>query len=907
MLLFYSLLISTLSFSQVTDLKNYSINQGLPNSNVVDAAQDTQGYLWFATQGGGIAQFDGITFKVFNEENGLQSNFINSLLTKKDSLFIGTNEGMSIYNNQAFRHFKSPKVNKLTSIKDKLYLATEKGIYQFKKNYTIPLQINIKIDNSNISNISYWNAHYWIETTTDAWKVNALKNPTSIVRVSKNELSQIFKYQPNFKVPNSLKNITNKVFRDRQNNHWILTSRNGIYKSMVNSFVHYSNIENYNVGEIKSIHLLNTNLLFTDGNAIYKKDSISFQLFNSQKLPFKATSIASDKSDNLWLGSENKGVFIYRKQVDSTYSVENFNTENGLPSNQIQHIIINENHIWLTTKNSGILKLDYDFENNSISNIHRFNRSNGLKDTQITNTIFHDNKIWYTTKNGALGYIENNSVVQYANILKQQSTITALAFTKNNVFLGTQGKGLWKVSTENLNSSPKRIDRSYLTSQNIRQLLIDENNLWVGTDRGLDKLSLQNNKIIKSTHYNANDGFTNVETSFVAIKDSQNTLWFGTNSGIAKYIPTENKVNITKPTINIEEIRIGLLNLDSLALVKIKDVYQLKPSQNNVSIQFKTIDFNYPERIQYQWELNGVKSKWSTNNTLNFANLQSGNYTLKVRSKISHNQMSNPKTFSFFIDKPLFEKAWFLWGISIAGLFIILSFTSLYVSGIKKKNKEKIDKLTLEKELNSLEQKALQLQMNPHFIFNVLNDIKALGNKGKSEELNSTISKFAGLLRSVLQNSRKKEISLSEEIQAITHYLDLEKQLSSNPFSYTIKTDTNTIDLEEILIPPMMIQPFIENSIKHGFKGNDKENKVTISFKINGSNLSCSITDTGIGFVQSQRLKTNTNHKSVALQVTKERIKNLSKYSYIEIKELTENNLVLGTKVEFQIPLKTDY
>ena len=72
LLLFYSLLISTLSFSQVTDLKNYSINQGLPNSNVVDAAQDTQGYLWFATQGGGIAQFDGITFKVFNEENGLQ-------------------------------------------------------------------------------------------------------------------------------------------------------------------------------------------------------------------------------------------------------------------------------------------------------------------------------------------------------------------------------------------------------------------------------------------------------------------------------------------------------------------------------------------------------------------------------------------------------------------------------------------------------------------------------------------------------------------------------------------------------------------------------------------------------------------------------------------------------------------
>ena len=205
----------------------------------------------------------------------------------------------------------------------------------------------------------------------------------------------------------------------------------------------------------------------------------------------------------------------------------------------------------------------------------------------------------------------------------------------------------------------------------------------------------------------------------------------------------------------------------------------------------------------------------------------------------------------------------------------------------------------------SLEQKALQLQMNPHFIFNVLNGIKALGNSGKSVELNTTISKFATLLRGVLHNSRQEEISLAEEITTLKNYIELEQQINSNTFEYSITTNLS-IDVEEILIPPMLIQPFVENSIKHGISSVEN-GKITISFSIKNDLLHCEIVDNGIGVHQSKELKKVSSHKSVALKVTQERIRNLSKNSAFSINEIHEEGKVIGTKVVFKIPLKTDF
>ena len=205
----------------------------------------------------------------------------------------------------------------------------------------------------------------------------------------------------------------------------------------------------------------------------------------------------------------------------------------------------------------------------------------------------------------------------------------------------------------------------------------------------------------------------------------------------------------------------------------------------------------------------------------------------------------------------------------------------------------------------NLEQKALQLQMNPHFIFNVLNGIKALGTNNKTTEFNHTIQAFSNLLRSILNNSRAEEISLAEEISTLKNYLELSKNMSPVSFSYHIKEATDGLDTAEILIPPMLVQPFVENCIEHGFKGLTHAGNIAIAFRVNGQTLSCSVIDNGVGLKKSSMI--HKHHDSVALAVTKERINSFSQEAFFVCKEIIEDNQVIGTKVAFTIPLKTDF
>ncbi|WP_347175279.1 sensor histidine kinase [Polaribacter uvawellassae] len=898
--------------AQKVNFKNYSIANGLPQSDVTDAVQDAVGYIWFATQGGGIARFDGNDFEVFSQEYGLLSNFVNSFYIHKDSLFIGTNNGLSIKTKNKITNFKTPKINKLIWLDKKLYLATNQGVYQFKKEYVTPIQIDLKIDLSNVLDIQYKNYFYWIKTSNKIWKSTTLNTKSKIKASSLKEFEANFNEQKliinNLEIDNSIKLITHKTFTDRQQNTWLLTNENGVYKSASSNFKHFNTIENQAIKEITAVHQKNNSIWFTDTNRnLFTIDSLGIRFV--RKNNFKTTAIKSDSDDNLWFGSQNKGVYIFRKSNDSLnfsgFDIERLHSENGLSTNNIQNIIIENNTVWLVSEKIGILKLAYNFQQNFVESISVFNQNNGLKNQLITTSLLHNNKIWYGTLQGDIGFIANNTVTHYSRFLNKNTTISSLSFSADYLYIGTLGNGIWKTTIPKLNS-PKPIKGEFLSSKNSYQLMVDaKNQLWIGSEKGVDKIEFQNNKISKSTHYNANDGFIGIETTKnTSLEDQFGNLWFGTKNGITRYTPNENKKTLIKPTIHFENIEVSNQSIDSIQKQFKNAVLQLSPAQNNISFSFKTVDINQPKRVEYQYTLNETKSSWTSNNSINFANLTSGNYTFSVRSRNASKFESEPTVFTFFIDKPLYQKTWFIAGI--IALVILIFFLIIFSFFRRKqlKNQQKIEKLTLENHLITLEQKALQLQMNPHFIFNVLNGIKAFGNNGNTKELNITISQFATLLRSLLQNSRKEEINLSEEIETLKNYLDLEQKMNGN-FEYTITTEVDNIATEEILIPPMLVQPFVENSIKHGFK--NVNGRVSIHFRTKNNHLVCTIIDNGIGIEQSKKAKAASKHTSIALKVTKERIENLSKTSTLEIKELAKNSYVIGTKVEFKIPLKTDY
>ncbi|WP_240562184.1 MULTISPECIES: sensor histidine kinase [Tenacibaculum] len=635
------------------------------------------------------------------------------------------------------------------------------------------------------------------------------------------------------------------------------------------------------------------------------------------------------------------------------FQLKNYTVKNGIPNAKIVSITQdNIGAIWLASKNkiskfNGEEFNNYDVKN-SVINILEVKNDSLLIGTNNSFTIYAHGKfshfeskkvhsiltvegiIFVGTAQGIYRLREDYLSPLKTNFQIDLNQINDLKFDGKYYFIATN-KALWKVDNLLKPTSLKRVEigdfktisifeNQIITSNEIGLFFIEGEQAFLIAQQPKEITDIQkiNNQFWIATK---NNGITVLNTDFtfdkninkyntlatnninLIFKDQQNNVWIATeNAGLYKY-ETDSKKTL-KPIITLTNIDVVYEPLDSININQYKKVLQLPSDKNHVSFSYKTVNINNPKAVAYRFKLNEKFSPWTNKESIDFANLSAGNYTFIAQSKIDTVE-SEPISFRFFIDKPLYKKDWFLWSL-LGGLSLLLGLIILnYINRMKKRNKAKVEKLKLENHLLSLEQKALQLQMNPHFIFNVLNGIKALGSTGKTKELSSTISKFATLLRSVLLNSRQEEISLSEEIATLKNYLELEQQMSANLFDFNIKTNLS-IDEEEILIPPMLLQPFIENSIKHGI--NLKEDgEITVLFTTNNNFLQCTIDDNGIGFEQSKKQSTVKNHQSVAVKVTQERIENLSKQSTFSIKELKEKENTIGTRVWFKIPLKTDY
>jgi two-component system sensor histidine kinase LytS len=592
----------------------------------------------------------------------------------------------------------------------------------------------------------------------------------------------------------------------------------------------------------------------------------------TQIIKQKTTTVLSQKN-TVYAGLEN-GLLI-----------KNSNQEQFLASKKVIHIFSVKKDVFVGT-NQGIYKLEKDYLKPL--------QINTVVDFSIINDLIFENNSFYVATNKGLWKLNSLNKPKEVELIITDHVTSLLKF-QNKIIAATFQNGL-KIIDNN------SVEKTITTQQSLTSVKKLKNEIWVTSDEnGIEVFTLPSfsfkQKINKYNSLETN----NINTVF---KDTQNTVWIASNNGLYQLKTViSNYSNSHKPVIYFENLFINNQNTDSL--LSAKNATTFSPSENNISIYFKTVDLLNPRKIKYRYKLDNKFSSWSANNSVQFANLNAGKYTFEIQSKID-DKFSEIKSFSFIIDTPFYKKTWFILSTIILFLFAGYLFLDIYIKNINLKNKEKIDTLKKEKHLLSLEQKALQLQMNPHFIFNVLNGIKALGNSGKTAELNTTISQFSVLLRSILNNSRKEKISLKEEIESLKNYIELEQGMSSKNFEYSFKTNLKAIDADEILIPTMLIQPFIENAIQHGFEVT-KKGKITISFEVKNSYLHCTIIDNGIGIHQSKKRKENSNHNSVALKVSKERIENIATKNSFFIDEIIQDSIIKGTKIWFKIPLITDY
>ncbi|MBI3134710.1 MAG: histidine kinase [Bacteroidetes bacterium] len=312
----------------------------------------------------------------------------------------------------------------------------------------------------------------------------------------------------------------------------------------------------------------------------------------------------------------------------------------------------------------------------------------------------------------------------------------------------------------------------------------------------------------------------------------------------------------------------------------------------------------YKSSIRYHYQLKGYDTGWLVNdyfsNEILYNALAPGAYEFKVKAE-NQGKFSETVSYKFSISAPFYITWWFI-------SLLVFSFLSIVLLVYKKQlNRQRIKAQQIN-ELNASKLTAIQSQMNPHFIFNSLNSIQDLILKGDVENSYSYITTFSNLVRRTLNYSDKDFIDFEQELKLLELYLSLEKLRFKKDFNYVIETN----GIVDIQIPPMLIQPFIENALVHGLLHKEGEKRLKISFRLN-DHLICIIEDNGIGRNKARSIKERqrTDHESFSGQAIRKRFEILSSHFQGELgytyEDLEENAKPSGTRVILQIPVRYKY
>ncbi|MBC7720382.1 MAG: histidine kinase [Pedobacter sp.] len=389
------------------------------------------------------------------------------------------------------------------------------------------------------------------------------------------------------------------------------------------------------------------------------------------------------------------------------------------------------------------------------------------------------------------------------------------------------------------------------------------------------------------------------------------SIYISTNKSLYS-IETKNIFNNIVPVNHLLSVTV-----DS-ASIPINKQAILPYQKNHIEFNIVSPSIIYPENTYFKYRLlGGTDVNWKETKTnessITFASLKPGSYTFEAYAVNFQNNNAKPILFSFKILKPWWQKWLFISFIMLCVLLIIYYIISHYLKSLKKANDQKLEKLNLTSQLRKSQLSTIIAQMNPHFIFNILNTIQGLIYTNDKNRATIYIGKFSELVRNILHNSHLQEITLREEIEQLTLYLDLEKIRFENDFNILIEVDTD-LDKDNILIPPILIQPFVENAIVHGLFHKKGKKNLHIQFKkeILNDYIKIIINDNGIGRDNSNKLNLERKkHTSFAVSAIKKRIdlinQTLKKQICIEIldnKDDQEN--ATGTTIVLSIPINQE-
>jgi ligand-binding sensor domain-containing protein len=471
--------------------------------------------------------------------------------------------------------------------------------------------------------------------------------------------------------------------------------------------------------------------------------------------------------------------------------------------------------------------------------------------------------------------------------------VTSLASDGGDIlYMGIGGAlGLYHISTGKLDLFTKQTG---IISTVINDIVSDASgNAWIATEGGL---IFYNKQKMKFSSFTKADGLPDDDIIGINFTDaSKETLFLGFAKTYCLFRPQNFLLQKSVPVNFITDIEVNGESISGDGEQK------FAYTQNSISFGYTGINFNQGRQNNYACMLEGFDQDWKYSGAerkINYINLPPGTYTFKVKSANYRGEWNEqPATFTFKITPPFWQQLWFrllLLCVVVLGFYY---FVKQREAKIKKEDKIKL-------QMSELRIQALRAQMNPHFIFNSLNSIQNYILSNNTIDAAGYLSKFAKLMRRILDQSKHNFLPLGEVMETLKMYVEMEAFRFNNEFSYSFDVEEDD-ELLDARVPPMLLQPFAENAILHGLMPKAGDKKLFIGCRLLQGAIEITIDDNGIG---RTRLQAKAGHDSQGEKLTAGMLESMQQIqnikATIEIIDKKENEISTGTTVRLVLPLK---
>lgn len=931
--------------------------------------QDAKGYIWVATDAG-VSRFDGKVFENFSVDDGLPDNQILQLKEDRNGRvwFLALNGQLSYFSNGKIYNETNDRLLKLLKLnavivsffqdsKDRIWLGTNKNVLVMWDGKSIMKFISANSDRQFINTFVHedpsgkiWAYSNRCVRVLDKGNFKVLPHTTlplsykTALNMPDKSIAYIDQLGLNVKSGNEqpLKLGIDPGLLQNNPGYFYFEPKEGLWLSN-NSGIHYidrsGKVNSYlqNISSSQVIRDSKGNMWFTTSNGIYmlpQKDERLYIINKSNGLGSDVIkSITKDDRNQIWLGMDYAGISI----VDgSTFKIKELLIPEKEKFNVIKQLTFDatDSSVYFAS-DYGLGRISDIHENHTIDYLKEANnlmfviksfslgsdkslamalssgivilpdRSNKFEYSSLyfkqqadffnnrSYSVFYDQnkRLWFSNINGLSEFSQGKLYNYYEKsplLTRRINDIQEL--NDGTIILATDGYGV--IYIKNKKITKVITQRDGLVDNICKKLFIKGNEVWAITNNGINKISLTGRAAnIETFEYTSALLAEGVNGMYI---DDRNA-YFATNNGLVYFSTSKAQTASEVPPVFISSI---VNNKVKLALNGKN--HTLDPYSNNITFHYSAIDFQN-KNVTYRYRLKSDAAWTETKNRrLEFSSLEPGEYTFELSAKSDNSEWSSPARVNFIMEGHFWQTPlFFIIILAISGL-------ALYKLAVmvtrRQKNKEQ-EQLLLKNKILMLEQRALQAMMNPHFVFNVMNSIQHYINTKDTTSANKILTGFARLIRKNLEICTKSYVTLEEELEYLELYLSLEKKRFGEKFSYTISID-KAIDKEETTIPSMILQPYIENAIWHGIMPREDGGKIDIDINLKDSgHLIIQIVDDGIGIDNSLKEKKG-QHISKGMDLTKERINLLNQVEPNPIQMQIRQNGKSGTFVSIVIPLR---